>query len=204
MAWKTYPSRKERLGDRDVGCGYHEISHVGFWGLRMFELRAVRDSFAQRGVGGTLHKIAERVGWTAPASSPHDAGAQRAGRADDALNLLPGEWVEVKSAEEIRGTLDRKGMFRGLYFMDEMWKYCGHRFRVLKRMERLMVERTGTMRRIKNTVLLEGTTCDGSAHQGCDATCQHLWREVWLRRAAGPEEAGATADADANDGVVRP
>lgn len=69
-------------------------------------------------------------------------------------------------------------------------KYCGGRFRVLKRMERLLVERTGTMRNLKDTVLLEGTTCDGSAHEGCDATCQHLWRELWLRRVDGPTADG--------------
>lgn len=96
----------------------------------------------------------------------------------------------MKSAQEIRDTLDSRGMFRGLSFMDEMWKYCDRRFRVLKPMKRLMIERTGTMRDVKNTVLLEGTDCDGSAHQHCDATCQHLWREVWLRRVDGGQGEG--------------
>ena len=155
--------------------------------MRLFELRAVRDSLSQRGFLGTLRKIAERFGWIAPASHEAGADAPRVRHDDEVLGLVPGEWVEVKSAEEIRETLDRRGMFRGLYFMDEMWKYCGQRFRMLKRMERLMVERTGTMRSIEDTVLLDGTTCDGSAHEACDATCQHLWREVWLRRVSGPE-----------------
>lgn len=181
MTENESPARRRSPSGRDAGCAYHELSYVGFWGRRMVDLRAVRDSLAYRGVAGTLHKIAEKRGWAAHA-------AQRVGRADEVLALAPGEWVEVKSAEEIRETLDRRGMVRGLYFMDEMWRYCGQRFRVLKRMERLVVERTGVMRKVKNTVLLEGTACDGSAHEGCDATCQHLWREVWLRRVDGPGE----------------
>jgi hypothetical protein len=44
--------------------------------------------------------------------------------------------------------------------------------------------------------LLEGTVCDGSAHEGCDATCQHMWREVWLRRVEEPE---AEADGSVNN-----
>ena len=169
---------------RDVGCGYHELSHVGFWGRRMLDVRAVRDSIAHRGAAGTLRRMGEKLGWIAPVRTGRDA--PKPARADEVLGLQPGEWVEVKSAEEIRGTLDWRGMFRGLYFMDEMWRYTGQRFRVLKRMERFMVERTGAMRTIKNTVLLDGTVCDGAAHENCDATCQHLWREVWLRRVDGP------------------
>ena len=172
---------------RDSGCGYHELSYVGFWSRRMLDVRVVRDSIAHRGVGGTLRKTAERLGWLAPvAAAPEGDPVRKAARAEEVLALEPGEWVEVKSAEEIRATLDWRGMVRGLYFMDEMWRYCGQRFQVLKRMERLMVERTGEMRNIKNTVLLDGTVCDGAAHDGCDATCQHLWREVWLRRVEGP------------------
>jgi hypothetical protein len=191
-----------------MGCGYHEISHVGFLGVRLFELRAVRDSLQERGLAGTSRKIAEKLGLVAPARTEAGAASRRISNAEEVLGLVPGEWVEVKSAEEIRGTLDRKGMFRGLFFMDEMWKYCGKRFRVLKRMERLMVERTGTMRSIKNTVLLDGTLCDGAAHENCDAMCQHLWREVWLRRVEGPEasaagESGAD-EAGADEAAVRP
>jgi hypothetical protein len=151
----------------------------------------LQDSIEHRGLAGTLRKSAERLNLIPPATTTAtSAVALEAGRAASALGLQPGEWVEVKSAEEIRDTLDRRGMFRGLYFMDEMLRYAGQRFRVLKRMERLMVERTGVMRTIKDTVLLEGTVCDGVAHANCDATCQHMWREVWLRRTDGPESDG--------------
>jgi hypothetical protein len=101
---------------------------------------------------------------------------------DEALELRVGELVEVKSADEIRRTLDTSRRTRGLLFMDEMWKFCGQRFRVHKRVDRILIERAGTIRKMKHTVLLGEVQCDGLAHGGCDASCYHYWREVWLRR----------------------
>jgi hypothetical protein len=100
----------------------------------------------------------------------------------EVLGLKPGEIVEVKSREEILETLDFKGRNRGLQFMPEMFKYCGKRFRVLKRVDRMVVAASGKMRSIPNTVILEGVYCDGKAHGGCQRLCYCLWREVWLRR----------------------
>jgi hypothetical protein len=98
------------------------------------------------------------------------------------LNLQPGELVEVKSEEEIKATLDLKNKNRGLSFTPEMKQYCGKRFRVLKRLDKMYIEQTGTMRHIANTVLLDGVTCDGKEHRGCLRTCYCLYREIWLRR----------------------
>jgi len=101
---------------------------------------------------------------------------------DVVLNLQPNELVEVLSEDEIRSTLDSNGKLKGLVFMPEMKKYCGKRFKVYKRLEKILLETTGEMRNIKNTVLLEGAICDGSAHFGCDRSCFCFWRESWLRR----------------------
>lgn len=54
-----------------------------------------------------------------------------------------------------------------------------------------MLETNGELRKMKNTVLLEGAMCDGKAFSGCDRSCFHFWREVWLRRVpetADPED----------------
>jgi len=98
------------------------------------------------------------------------------------LNLQPGELVEVRSKQEIIATLDYRGRNRGLEFTPEMLKYCGGRYRVFMRLERMINENTGMMREIANTVILEGVTCDGSAHGGCQRTCFCFWREIWLKR----------------------
>lgn len=107
----------------------------------------------------------------------------------EVLNLQPGEWVEVRSAKEIFATLDAKGKFGGLRFTPEMVKFCGRKFRVYKRLEKIILETTGELRRIKTpTVLLEGVFCDGKAHGGCDRSCFCFWREAWLKRASPPTE----------------
>jgi hypothetical protein len=100
----------------------------------------------------------------------------------EVLSLQPGDLVEVKAEDEIRKTFDGKNSSKGLLFLAEMREYCGRRFRVMKRLERMMIESTGEIRRVRNTVLLEGVMCDGSRHHGCDRSCFFYWREAWLRR----------------------
>lgn len=101
---------------------------------------------------------------------------------DEVLNLQPGEWVEVKSEKEILAMLDEKGDYKGLRWMCNMRKFCGKRYRVLKRLETMLLESSGKYRQVKNTVLLEGVICDGQDWFGCDRSCFHFWREIWLRR----------------------
>ncbi|MHB9030427.1 MAG: hypothetical protein ACYC9O_16800 [Candidatus Latescibacterota bacterium] len=119
---------------------------------------------------------------------------------DETLNLQLGEWVEIKSAEEITETLDQFGKHKGLSFMPEMWKYCGGQFRVYKRVNQIVIIGTESMKKLKNTVLLEGVLCDGSEHSCCDNSCFHYWREMWLRRIPEP----ATARSEPGDAHKEP
>jgi len=99
------------------------------------------------------------------------------------LGLKPGEWVAVKSAEEILSTLDADLKHKGLSFDPEMLRFCRRRFRVYKNVDRIIVESTGRVREMRSpTVLLEGSVCNGQAHGGCDRSCFCFWREIWLRR----------------------
>jgi len=102
----------------------------------------------------------------------------------EVLDLEPGELVRVKSVEEILATLDRNRKCRGLLWMTGMRKFCGKRYRVLKRVERILLESNGELREMRNTVLLEGALCDGSEFSKCDRSCFHFWREAWLARVA--------------------
>lgn len=97
------------------------------------------------------------------------------------LNLQSREFVEVRSEKEVLTTLDSRGKYKGLTFMPEMLKFCGKQFKVLKRVEKYIVECRG-LRKLRNTVILDGVFCDGSWHGGCDRTCFCLWREKWLKR----------------------
>ena len=104
------------------------------------------------------------------------------GKGED-LNLQPGEWVQVRSAQEILATLDGRNKLQGLTFTPEMLKYCGKKFRVFKKVQRIRLETGGGLRKLRApTVLLEGVFCDGEFHGGCDRSCFCYWREAWLER----------------------
>ena len=103
------------------------------------------------------------------------------------LGLQPGEIVEIKSREEIFATLDEDDTTQGLRFDGEMLKYCGRRARVLRRIERIIDEKTGRMLKIKrDTVILDGVICAGDYHRSCPRAIYPYWREAWLRRVDDP------------------
>jgi hypothetical protein len=103
---------------------------------------------------------------------------------DQNLNLKAGDWVEVRRREEILATLDKDGRLENLPFMPEMLQYCGQKFRVFKRSDKTCdYVRGWSIRRMTSTVHLEGTRCDGSGHDGCQAACLIYWKEAWLKRA---------------------
>jgi hypothetical protein len=102
---------------------------------------------------------------------------------DGRLDLRPGELVRVKSREEIIATLDTSNHNRGLSFDPEMLKYCGRQARVLRRVERIIDERTGRMLRLRRPcIVLEGVICAGDYHRCCPRADYPYWREVWLER----------------------
>ena len=99
------------------------------------------------------------------------------------LNLQPGEFVQVKSKEEILATLDRRNRNRGLLFDSEMIRYCGGTYRVLKRVNQIVDEKTGKILRMKGPcIILEGSACVSEYHRLCPRAIYHYWREAWLRR----------------------
>jgi hypothetical protein len=102
------------------------------------------------------------------------------------LDLEPGEWVQVRSIDEIRPTINRQRRNRGLKFDVEMVPYCGGTFRVLARVEKIINERTGRMMRLPNAcVILEGVTCSGCFSQNrlfCPRSIYPYWHEIWLKR----------------------
>lgn len=96
--------------------------------------------------------------------------------------LRAGDFVEVRSKEEILATLDSNGRLEGLPFMPQMFKYCRMRFVVYKRAHKTCdtINQSGG-RKLSNTVHLD-TRCDGQAYGGCQASCLIFWKEAWLRR----------------------
>ncbi len=110
------------------------------------------------------------------------------------LGVQPGEVVQVRSVKEIKRTLDADWKNRGLAFTHFMVPFTRGQYRVKSRVDQMIIETTGEMRQLKNTVILEGVTCDGHLCSGvCPRSQFHLWREIWLRRVPPAPSTGASS-----------
>jgi hypothetical protein len=97
------------------------------------------------------------------------------------MMLKSGDWIEIRSKEEILATLDSQGKLGGLPFMPEMFQHCGKRFRIYKRAHKTCDTITGTGgRRLSEGIHLD-LRCDGKAHGNCQAACLLFWKEAWLK-----------------------
>jgi len=99
------------------------------------------------------------------------------------LGLRAGDWVIVRTKEEILSTLDERACLDNLPLQPEMLAFCGRRMRVAKVAHKTCdnIKKTGG-RSMENAVHLEGGRCDGASHGGCQADCVFFWKEAWLRR----------------------
>jgi len=118
------------------------------------------------------------------------------------LNLQPGELVRIKPEGEIVQTLDAQARNRGLSCDRGMRTYCGGEFRVVGRLDKMISESSGEMRKVDGTVILEGLHCMCWWNHvgGCSRQDYMYWREAWLERtneAAGgtPQPAAGTPSA---------
>lgn len=102
----------------------------------------------------------------------------------ESLNLRSGEWIEIKPLASIATTLNEKAHNRGLYFTPAMGQMCGEQHRVERKVEKIIVDGTGEMRQLRNTVFLEGSLCGCAcvAFGGCPRGEFAYWREIWLSR----------------------
>ena len=170
---------------RDVTSGNHSLLNM----LRILALAGYR-KLVSFGLGyrlliGAYKSVVGKAfpggSGTIPVGSPTP---------NEVLNLKPGEWVEVKSQEEILDTINANGFNRGMRYDMEMSKYAGSRYRVQMRVDRLINEQTGKMMEMKNPCIqLENVYCRAectSMRLGCPRASNTYWREIWLRRVDGP------------------
>jgi len=98
------------------------------------------------------------------------------------MTFSAGDWVEVRSKEDILATLDENGRLDGLPFMPQMFKWSGQSFQVYKRAHKTCDTITGDWvgRSLPDGVHLD-LRCDGAAYGGCQAACLIFWKEAWLK-----------------------
>jgi len=111
------------------------------------------------------------------------------------MTMRAGDWVEVRSKEEILATLDKGGRLEGLPFMPQMFDSCGQKFQIYKRAHKTCDTVSGDYvgRRLPDSVHLNHR-CNGAAYGGCQAGCLIFWKEAWLKPVA-KDEVTKTPDA---------
>jgi hypothetical protein len=176
--------------------------------LKLWDPRAYLREYTTGNVGlGCFLRVTARAAVEEPLRKlglmpeVHLPGTAAAPAEDPPLGLQPGELVQVKSREEIAATLTADGRHRGMWFDREMLPFCGGTFRVRRRVQRFIDERTGgRMIELKKSacVTLEGVTCSGERSLRrwfCPRQIYSYWRECWLRRVEDPRAAAAAATA---------
>jgi hypothetical protein len=133
------------------------------------------NNYVKKWLKYTYHAWSERSG-------PTKAQSVAAGFAP-AAPLQAGDWVHVRSREEILSTLDPFHELKRCAFMNGMYQYCGSRQRVFKVMQRFLDERDYKFEKVRGVVLLENVICQGTPVSSlCDRSCFFFWREEWLEK----------------------
>ena len=178
VAWRCQATdalkASEPLRRSDIRQYWRELTNGNLGPLR----------FAGIAIRGFVMELAFHAGLlkTLPLCGPAEHATE-----GGTLNLQRGEFVEVRTPEEIAATLDRYGTNRGLSFDREMLPYCGRTFRVRERVRSIIDEKTGRMLTIpKDCIILDGVACSGERSVNgrwfCPRGIYPFWRESWLRR----------------------
>lgn len=174
---------------RDITTGNHSV-----WGISKILIAAVYRKFAGFGPGFrpkiALYNIFQRLTGGKPYPLVNAKLTPGQPTPTGILDLQPGEWVEVKTPQEIDETITTDGMNRGMRYDMEMRKYSGERYRVQMRVDRLINEKTGKMTKMKNPCIqLEQVYCRAQCTDrrlGCPRASNTYWREIWLKRVQQP------------------
>lgn len=174
---------------KDVSSGNHSASHM----IKLL-IAACYRQIVSLGVGyNLLINIYNRFQkLTGGKPYPDIEGTVKKGdkTPTELTDLEVGEWVEIKSADEIAQTLTPRLFNRGMRYDVEMLKYSGERYKVQMRVDRLINEITGKMMEMKNPCIqLEDVYCRAECtpmRLGCPRASNTYWREIWLRRVDGP------------------
>ena len=115
------------------------------------------------------------------------------------LDVQEGELVRTKTYREILETLDEDWKNRGLYFDAEMVPYTDGTYKVLKRVNRIIDEKTGKMLKFKSECLILDEVVCQARYAKCRKLCPRAyylyWREIWVEKVGGAKESANSKQA---------
>jgi len=102
-------------------------------------------------------------------------------------DIKAGDYVRVKSIEEIEATLDSFNELKGCAFLADMYQYCDTTQKVFIKVERFLDERDYKVKTARGLYYLENLFCTGTKVFGrCDRRCFFFWRAEWLEKVEAP------------------
>jgi hypothetical protein len=189
------------LPDRQYMCQYTELvrasDKMGSWDPRqdLRPLIAGNLTMAAFGLAMMTRLFNAAQSLRGGTGYPPTKTSSRATSLSASLSLQPGEIVHVASPDKIFETLNATGRNFGLTFDKEMLKFCGLRYRVLRRVDKIIDDASGRMLRMKTPcIVLDATDSTGEYLRCCAQHDPAFWREAWLERVedAPPPAAAAT------------
>lgn len=183
-AWASYLSTRSH--ERYV-CQSTELlsatEHLSRWNFTHF-FSEIRDGELTIGrfLLILLNTVSDRLRGLFGLKSVHAVIGTKEESSRGGLDLKTGDWVEVKSPAEIRLTLDPEGRNHGLSFEPDMVDFANRRFQVEFPIKKIILEQTGKMIPLANTVALKGVACAGLCTKNCPRNNTLYWREIWLKK----------------------
>jgi hypothetical protein len=112
------------------------------------------------------------------------------------LAIREGDVVRIKDYRDILGTLNDEWKNRGLYFDAEMVPYTNGTYKVLKRVNRIIDEKTGKMLMFKNECLILDEVVCQARYAKCRKLCPRAyylyWRDIWVEPVGSPPRSTRT------------
>ena len=178
--WNSYRTRNHTLRELISGISFMAFCKIAGPHGERFGARHLYDTFQA---------------WRGGIPFPRRFGLVPPGKPTPVItrDLKAGDYVRIKSHQEILETLTHDGKNRGMYFDAELVPFCGRIFRVKAMVENFIDEEVGVMRHMKTpAAILENVYCQ-SLYTGKRTFCTRAycswWREAWLERVTDEEAA---------------
>jgi hypothetical protein len=174
------PDEQHSADEKSVICQYTRMTSMG----RAFNRIEEAEQFLMRigpALGRRVSSYREKLTGKRGKSR---SGAPEAGENMKAP-IQEGELVRILPYERIKSTLDERGTYKGLGFLENAKQFCGGTYKVLKIPEFVLDQGGEKVNKCRNLIILEGPTCDGKGtvlEEGCDRSCLHYWKTDWLEK----------------------
>ena len=192
LARATAGTRTQRDGEQRWRCQATDLpactEHVKLWDPRGYLRELSSGNVGVRQFARVMSRavVREPMRKLGLIDEVHVRGSAKKGDSFPALDCSRGSGWRVKSREEIARTLNEQGRNKGLWFDEEMLRYCGQEFRVRRRVRTFINDQDGKMVELKNeAITLEGVVCSGDRsirRWFCSRELYPYWRECWLER----------------------